>query len=313
MSDKPAIIVTGATGFAGIAICKALVRHGHKVVGLVRESGFLQSPQAAELIQAGITLRAADMTDAKAVGDSIEETSPEVIIHLAAQASPQGGNVAGYVENNIGAFSNMLQAATEAGVKHVLYASTYGLYGLSNPAPQREDMPIAPPPTLYASTKYANELLAHAMPADSPALTGLRFFNLYGQWQRPDTMPAFFARKLLAGETVPLFAEGTLVRDFIEVDDAAEAVATLVATPAEGHRIFNIGSGEGVTVQDFVGHLANAFNVEAKLDLLPARAVDHPSCYADITALSNQTGWKPSTRLADGLACFAAWYKQQHS
>lgn len=307
MSGLPTILVTGSSGFAGLAVCEALAKNGHAVFGTVRPES-MSSPRTALLKDLGVDARPLDVCDRDAVHKLMSDTKPDVVVHLAAQASPQGGDLSGYVRNNIGAFANLVEAATRVGTGHVVYTSTYGVYGDANAAPQREDMVILPPANLYAATKYANELLAHAMPPGGPALTGLRLFNLYGPWQRADTMPAFFAKKLLVGEAVPLFAEGTLVRDYIDVADAAEAVRLLVNAPAQGHRLFNVGSGEGTTVKDFTTKLAHALGVDATIDPKPARAIDIPASYADISALTTATGWMPKTRLEDGLQRFAAWY-----
>src|SRR5205823_740096 len=175
------------------------------------------------------------------------------------------------------------------------------------------------PVSLYAATKKANELMAHTyshlygMP-----ITGLRFFTVYGPWGRPDMAYFSFARKMLAGEKIPVFAEGKLYRDFTYIDDIVEGVVRLLFKPSirEGkppHSVFNIGNNQPVQVLDFIRTLEDAIGVKAELDFQPMQPGDVPATHADTGKLQEWVGYKPTTTLAQGLEKFAQWYRQASS
>jgi UDP-glucuronate 4-epimerase len=286
------VIVTGAAGFVGSALCRHLAAQGYEVIGLQRTQ--------------------ADVTDTAALNRFFSQNKPQIVVHLASQASPAAGHLNEYLETNIGGHNHVLEAARQAAsVEHLLYASSYGVYGHGNPAPQHESAPIAPPAGLYAASKYANEITTHAWARQSKiACTGIRFFNVYGPGARPNTMPMFFAQKLLAKEEVPLFNAGNLERDFIFIDDVVKALEKLIGKPpAANHTLYNLGSGAAVSTRHFTTQLAQALGCEPLLNLLPTAPNEVLKTCASLTALQSHIDWAPQIPLAEGLEIFAAWIK----
>lgn len=196
---------------------------------------------------------------------------------------------------------------------NLVYASSSSVYGACTQAPFHEGQPTDEPISLYAATKKANEVMAHAYShVHNLRCTGLRFFTVYGPWGRPDMAYFSFAQKLIAGEALPIFSDGLLQRDFTYIDDIAEGVVRLALSsrrledpPAE---IFNIGNHNPVTVLDFVDTLASLLNVKPRLDFLPMQPGDVPMTCADVDKLRARVGFEPATPLREGLASFVDWF-----
>jgi UDP-glucuronate 4-epimerase len=324
MSDpKGTVLVTGAAGFVGSAVAVRLAAMGYRVAGCDNFNDYYDPALKRHRVQAllgpaGVACDEVELADAQQVAALFERVRPTLVVHLAAQAGVRYSlqNPAVYVQANVVAFGHMLEACRKHGVEHLLYASSSSVYGASAQTPFREDAPTDEPVSLYAATKKSNELMAHTyshlygMPA-----TGLRFFTVYGPWGRPDMAYFSFARKMLAGERIPVFAEGKLYRDFTYIDDIVEGVVRLLFKPSvrDGkppHAIFNIGNSQPVQVLDFIRTLEGAFGVRAAFDFQPMQPGDVPATHADTSKLQDWVGYKPSTTLAAGLERFAQWYRQ---
>jgi UDP-glucuronate 4-epimerase len=212
------------------------------------------------------------------------------------------------------AFGHILEACRKHETRHMVYASSSSVYGANAKTPFSESDQTDAPVSLYAATKKANELMAHTYShLYGLPITGLRFFTVYGPWGRPDMAYFSFAKKMLAGEKIPVFAEGKLYRDFTYIDDIVEGVVRLLLKPSiqEGkpsHSIFNIGNNQPVQVLEFIRTLENAFDVKAELDFQPMQPGDVPATHADTGKLQDWVGYKPTTTLDTGLREFARWY-----
>jgi UDP-glucuronate 4-epimerase len=192
------------------------------------------------------------------------------------------------------------------------------VYGANAKTPFSESDQTDAPVSLYAATKKANELMAHTYShLYGIPTTGLRFFTVYGPWGRPDMAYFSFTKKMLAGDSIPVFAEGKLYRDFTYIDDIVEGVVRLLFKPSvpasenagkPPHAIFNIGNSQPVQVLDFIRTLEDALGVKAQLDFQPMQPGDVPATHADTSRLEGWVGYKPTTSLATGLAEFARWY-----
>lgn len=320
---KHTILVTGAAGFIGSFVAARLAALGHRVAGCDNFNDYYAPRLKIGRVRAllgplDVPCRAAELADPVQVAALFERVRPTLVVHLAAQAGVRHSLSApgAYLQSNLVAFGHVLEACRRHGVEHLLYASSSSVYGGNAKVPFSEDDPTDAPVSLYAATKKANELMAHAyshlyrLPA-----TGVRLFTVYGPWGRPDMAYFSFTEKLLKGEPIPVFAEGQLRRDFTYIDDIVESVVRLLFKPwigADGgaapHWVVNVGSERPVKVIDFIRTLERVLGVSAALDFQPMQPGDVAATHADASRLQAWVGYAPATPLETGLARFGEWY-----
>ena len=273
----------------------------------------------------------ADITDGAAMS-GVFKTRFDAVVHLAAQAGVRYSleNPKAYIDSNLVGFGHVLEGCRHSGVKHLVYASSSSVYGANKRLPFSEHDNVDHPVSLYAATKKANELMAHAY-AHLYALpcTGLRFFTVYGPWGRPDMALFKFTRGILAGEPLPVFNRGQMIRDFTYIDDIVEGVARVVDRPAEPDpqwnaerpdsarssapwRLYNIGNHRPVELMRYIEVLESCLGRKAKLDLQPLQPGDVPSTYADVEELAAATGFRPTTTVETGVQRFVEWYRSYY-
>jgi UDP-glucuronate 4-epimerase len=341
------VLVTGAAGFIGAAVCQRLLQQGERVLGVDNLSPYYDpalkrarleriaaAAGAASGAQgrAGWGFHALDITDAPAVAELVARERPGRVIHLAAQAGVRHSidNPAAYIQANLVGFATILEACRHHGVGHLVYGSSSSVYGGNTNLPFNERQPVNHPVSLYAATKKANELMAHSYShLYGLAATGLRFFTVYGPWGRPDMAPMLFARAILAGEPIKVFNHGRMRRDFTYIDDVVEGVIRCLHKPATAdpafdaaapdpatswapHRLFNLGNSQPVDLLRFIGILERALGREAIKTLLPMQSGDVEATAADTALLEEWVGFRPSTPLEEGVERFAAWYRSHH-
>ncbi|MGJ3230891.1 MAG: NAD-dependent epimerase/dehydratase family protein [Oceanicaulis sp.] len=318
-----AILVTGAAGFIGFHVARALLERGDTVLGVDCLTDYydvsLKRARLAELARHdGFRFEEIDLADAARVITLMREARPSAIVHLAAQAGVRYSlrNPFAYTRSNVEGFLSLLEGARKlqlmgAPLRHFVYASSSSVYG-ERPAERgfREDDPVDAPVSLYAATKRADELMAHtyahlyALP-----LTGLRFFTVYGPWGRPDMAYFSFAQKMRAGETLQLFNHGRNLRDFTYIADIVPQLLKLTDdAPRPGARMFNIGGSQPVDTLTLVAALERALGVSAKTEPVDAQPGDVSATWADTTAIEAAYGPAPHTALQEGVAQFAAWF-----
>jgi UDP-glucuronate 4-epimerase len=324
------ILVTGAAGFIGFHVSKALLARGEAVAGVDNLTPYydvrLKEARLRQLVETpGFTFHRASIADRDAIFpivDGIADLSG--IVHLAAQAGVRYSleNPYAYVEANVMGQVVMLEAARRAkGLRNFVYASSSSVYGGNEKQPFSVDDPVEKPVSLYAATKRADELIArsYAHLYRLPCV-GLRFFTVYGPWGRPDMAAYLFADAIRAGRPIKVFNEGRMARDFTYVDDiVAGTIAALDHPPSEGgpgddapHKVYNLGNNRPERLLEFISILEKALGREAKRELLPMQPGDVPETYADIEASRRDLGFSPTTPLDVGLPKFVAWYKQYH-
>ena len=253
----------------------------------------------------------------------------DAVVNLAAQAGVRYSieNPAAYIDANLVGFGHILEGCRHSGVGHLVYASSSSVYGSNTELPFSEKHNVDHPISLYAASKKANELMAHAYAhlSGMPA-TGLRFFTVYGPWGRPDMALFKFTRGILKDEPIPVFTRGEMVRDFTYVDDIVEGVVRVIARPATVSdgvnapdrsasapwRIFNIGNSHRVPLMDYIQALEKALGKQATLDLLPMQDGDVPATEADVTALESDLGYRPRVKVEEGVQHFVDWYRSYY-
>lgn len=314
------VLVTGCAGFIGMHCALRLLARGDEVLGADNLSPYydvkLKQARLRQL-QAGRNFRfeRADLADAAACERLFELARPERVLHLAAQPGVRYSleNPASYIQSNLVAFANVLQACRHHVPAHLVYASSSSVYGASAKLPWSETDNVDHPISLYAATKKANELMAHVYShLHGLAATGLRYFTVYGPWGRPDMSPMLFARAILEGKPIQVFNHGDMQRDFTYIDDAVEATVRVLDHAPAGkppHRVLNVGNHQPVGLLEYIALLERALGKKAIKEMKPMQPGDVPATYADTRALREATGYAPSTPLEAGLAEFAAWFK----
>jgi UDP-glucuronate 4-epimerase len=323
MSTK--ILVTGAAGFIGMHVCQRLLARGDEVVGIDNLNDYyevaLKEARLAQLTpQPNFRFVRLDIADRDGLAELFAKEKAQRVVHLAAQAGVRYSitNPQAYADSNLGGFLNILEACRHNPVAHLVYASSSSVYGGNEKMPFAEGDSVDRPVSLYAATKKANELMAHAYSHlyGIPA-TGLRFFTVYGPWGRPDMAYFSFAKAILAGQPIDVFNHGQLRRDFTYIDDIVEGIIRVLdkpataeaAAPHAAHRVFNIGNHEPVALLEFIETLEQALGREAIKEFKPMQPGDVLATFADTAQLQAWVGFSPKTSLKDGIGKFVTWYK----
>lgn len=330
------VLVTGAAGFIGSHLCRRLLDAcaDLRIVGIDNLNSYydisLKEERLSTLSAYGSRFEfvKGDIADAACVHALFEQHRCALVVNLAAQAGVRYSieNPAAYIQANIVGFFNILEACRHHPVEHLVFASSSSVYGSNKTVPYSTDDKVDNPVSLYAATKKSDELLAHAYAKlyGIPA-TGLRFFTVYGPQGRPDMAYFKFAEMLTRGETIPIYNNGDMYRDFTYIDDIVTGIAAVMQhspTPtADGapYKIYNIGNSAPESLLTFVETLERCLIAEGliseagKKKFLPMQPGDVYQTYADVGELERDFGFRPQTPLADGLAKFAAWYKGYHA
>ena len=329
------ILLTGAAGFIGAYVARALLARGESVVGLDNFNDYydpqLKRDRVAALCSM-LDLRHVDLADKAALDALFAEVKPARVIHLAAQAGVRYSldHPHAYVDANITGFLHVLEGCRHHGVGHLVFASSSSVYGANRKLPFSVNDNVDHPVSLYGATKKANELMAHTYAhLFGLPVTGLRFFTVYGPWGRPDMSLFGFTRNIFQGKPIEVFNYGHHARDFTYIDDIVEGVVrTLdhVATPdpnwnAEApdpatssapYRIYNIGNHSPVQLLDYIAVIEKEVGKKAVMEMVPAQPGDVPETYADVDALTAATGFTPATPIEEGVKRFVAWYRDYY-
>lgn len=335
--SKKQVLVTGAAGFIGFHLSKRLLSEGYAVVGLdnmndyyevaLKESrlNLLKEMEDFEFRQLGIEGK-------KELGELFKEHSFSFVVNLAAQAGVRYSltNPQAYIDSNIQGFINILEACRQYKPEHLIYASSSSVYGANTKMPFSVHHNVDHPLSLYAATKKANELMAHTYSSlyHLPT-TGLRFFTVYGPYGRPDMALFLFTKAILEGKPIDVYNHGKMKRDFTYVDDIVSGIMKLLPEAPTGnklwdgdhpdpsssfapYRVFNIGNNKPVELLRFIEVLEEKIGKKAIKNFMPIQLGDVPETYADIEALENAVGFRPSTPLEVGIGNFVDWYLEYY-
>ena len=328
-------MITGAAGFIGSTLAKRLLERGDTVIGVDNLNDYydvsLKEARLARLTSSShFSFIKADIADRDVMPALFAGNAFDSVVNLAAQAGVRYSieNPAAYIDANLVGFGNILEGCRQGGIRHLVYASSSSVYGSNTKLPFSEKDNVDHPISLYAASKKANELMAHAYAHlyDLPA-TGLRFFTVYGPWGRPDMALFKFTKGILEGQPIPVYNRGQMVRDFTYVDDIVEGVIRVLDQPpgkgggvsepdrsaSAPWRIYNIGNSSRVQLMDYIQALEKALGLKATLELLPMQDGDVPATQADVSALESDFGYHPQVGVEEGITRFVEWYRSYYS
>ena len=328
------ILVTGTAGFIGSSLAIRLLDRGDEVIGVDNVNDYYDpSLKEARLDRLkayqGFTEARISLEDRPAIEKVFQDYKPQRVVNLAAQAGVRYSleNPQAYIDANIVGFTNILEGCRHHQVEHLVYASSSSVYGANESMPFSVHDNVDHPVSLYAASKKANELMAHTYShLFNLPTTGLRFFTVYGPWGRPDMALFMFTKNIIEGKPIDVFNYGKHQRDFTYIDDIVEGVIRTLdhvaqpnpnwtgkdpdsATSKAPYRIYNIGSNNPCELLRYIEIIEECVGKKAIKNLLPLQPGDVPATYADVEALIQDVGYKPSTPIEEGVAKFVKWYR----
>ena len=324
------IIVTGSAGFIGAAVTKALLDKGIHVTGIDNHNDyydvFLKEARLERFIDYdNYSHNKASIENSSLIKEIFNKSKPEIVINLAAQAGVGYSlkNPHSYVSSNISGFLNILELSKELNVKHLVYASSSSVYGANKNIPFSTSDNVNHPISLYAASKRSNELMAHTYShLFNLPTTGLRFFTVYGPWGRPDMALFKFTKAIVDNKPIDVNNNGNHLRDFTYIDDIVEGVLRISlgdapiknssqfspnSSPAPWS-LYNIGNNNPTNLIDFIKIIESSLGKKANINLKPLQPGDVPNTYANVDDLINDYGYKPKTKIDDGVKKFIDWY-----
>ena len=331
------ILVTGSAGFIGSALTLRLLARGDEVIGIDNHNDYYDPKLKAARLKRHIdhpnyTHVKLNIEDRIQISKLFMKHNFQYVAHLAAQAgvrySIEEPNT--YIDTNIVGFANVLEGCRRHDIKHFVYASSSSAYGLNTKQPYSTHESANHPISLYAATKRANELMAHSYShLYNIPTTGLRFFTVYGPFDRPDMALQKFANAIIKGELINVFNFGKHKRDFTYIDDIVEGVIRVLDKPASSdqnwnsanpdpatssapYRLYNIGNNNPIILMDYIDALESSLGKVGNKILLPIQSGDVPDTYADVDDLVEEFDFKPSMSLEQGIDNFVRWFKEYY-
>ncbi|QUM87918.1 NAD-dependent epimerase [Moritella sp. 36] len=327
-------LITGAAGFIGSRCAELLCQQGHQVIGVDNLNDYYDvNLKFARLVNTkkseSFTFIELDLADRDGVATLFAEHQFDRVIHLAAQAGVRYSidNPMAYADSNLTGFLTVLEGCRNNKVKHLVYASSSSVYGLNNKIPFSTSDSVDHPISLYAASKKSNELMAHTYShLYGVPTTGLRFFTVYGPWGRPDMALFKFTKAIIAGETIDVYNNGDMLRDFTYIDDIVAGVLQIQdviptpdadwkvetgspATSSAPYRVYNIGHGSPVKLMDYIEALEDSLGIKAKKNFMPMQPGDVYATYADTQDLFEVTGYTSKVKVQEGVKAFVDWYR----
>lgn len=320
------ILVTGGAGFIGYHLSKQLLEYDCTVIGYDNLNDYYEVQLKYDRLKdlegrEGYTFIKGDLADKETLGKLFQEYSFDIVVNLGAQAGVRYSidNPDAYMSSNMVGFYNILECCRHYPVEHLVYASSSSVYGANKKVPFSVEDKVDYPVSLYAATKKSNELMAHCYSKlyGIPA-TGLRFFTVYGPFGRPDMAYFKFAKKIMNGETIQIYNNGDMMRDFTYIDDIVKGITNILPNPPEEietgakYKVYNIGNNKPEKLMDYIQTLEKHLGREAKKEFLPMQPGDVYQTYADVSDLMHNFNFKPSTSIDEGLGKFVTWFKEYY-
>ena len=332
------ILVTGAAGFIGFHLAQNLLETGYDVIGYDNVNDYYD-PNLKEARLAVLndyekfTFFRNDLLDEQALAKVFDDHNAQLVVHLAAQAGVRYSliNPKAYMESNSMGFFNILEACRHHDVEHLVYASSSSVYGMNEKMPFSTKHNVDHPISLYGATKRANELMAHAYShLYGLPTTGLRFFTVYGPWGRPDMALFLFTKAILAGESIEVYNNGEMKRDFTYIDDIINGLLSLLDSPPNAidhwngqvtdpssskapFRLYNIGNNSPVNLMDFIGEIEKQLNKKGEINFRSLQPGDVVASHADVEGLVKDFGYRPATTMVTGIRNFIEWYREYYN
>lgn len=327
------ILVTGSAGFIGSAVCKKLLIQKYEVIGIDNLNNYYDPKLKISRLKNILDYKKfknykIDISDKKKIFKIFKKYNPKIVVHLAAQAGVRYSllNPTAYIDSNLKGFGNILEGCRNCKVKHLVYASSSSVYGANTNTPYSVKDNVDHPVSFYAATKKANELMAHSYSHlyNLPS-TGLRFFTVYGPWDRPDMALQKFTKAILNNKTIKVYNKGNHERDFTFIDDIVDGLIKVLKKPAKPDlnwssknpnpntssapwKLYNIGNSKPVKLMDFVSILEKNLNKKAKIKFISKQPGDVIKTWADIDGLVKEFNYKPDTTIHKGISKFCKWY-----
>ncbi|ENA0807069.1 NAD-dependent epimerase [Providencia rettgeri] len=329
-------LVTGVSGFIGNKVTEQLLKNKHQVIGIDNNNSYydvnLKLARLENIRHPQFTFIECDLSDKHRINEIFAEYSFDYVIHLGAQAGVRYSieNPHAYADSNLVGHLNILEGCRSNNIKHLIYASSSSVYGLNSKTPFSTTDSVDHPVSLYAATKKANELMAHAYShLYNIPTTGLRFFTVYGPWGRPDMAPFIFTKKILDNEVIHINNNGDMWRDFTYIDDIVEGIIRISnvipqknnnwtvetgspATSSAPYSIYNIGHGSPVNLMDFIKTIENELGIEAKKNYREMQPGDVYKTFADTQDLFDVIDYKPEVGIKEGVANLVKWYREYY-
>jgi UDP-glucuronate 4-epimerase len=314
--SKQKILVTGAAGFIGYHLCKSLLDDDYEVLGIDNLNNYYDPKlKHARLEQLtpfeSFTFKKIDIADRESLTNAFTYFRPQKVVNLAAQAGVRYSieNPYVYMEANLVGFLNIIELCRHNDVEGLIYASSSSVYGGNTNIPFSAEDRVDNPISLYAASKKSNELIANAYShLYGLHTTGLRYFTVYGPWGRPDMAMFIFAKKISAGEPIPVFNNGNMKRDFTYIDDIISGTRSSIEKNYKCE-IFNLGNHKSEQLMDMIALLEQNLGKKAEINFLPMQLGDVHESYADIKLSNEKLGFKPKTSIKKGISKFMKWYK----
>ena len=322
------VLVTGAAGFIGYHVSRALLARGDEVVGMDNLNDYYEvSLKRARLDQLGgidgFSFEEVDIADAPYVeGAAMKHRGIDRVVHLAAQAGVRYSieNPHAYARSNLNGQMSILELCRDLkDFKNLVFASSSSVYGGNEKLPFATDDNTDQPVSLYAATKKSGEMLAYSYAhLYGFPCTGLRFFTVYGPWGRPDMAYFSFTKKIFAGETIDVYNNGEMGRDFTYIDDITAGVLAALDRPPMGAKgeppfaVYNLGNHQPVALLDFIKVIENEVGRDAVMNFMPMQAGDVKQTFADIDSSRRDLDYDPQTSLIEGIKKFVEWYRDYY-
>ena len=331
-------LITGSAGFIGAALALKLLNQGENVIGVDNLNSYYSPKLKKDRLNriqsfTNYIHLNGDLSDANFINKIFKDYKPNFVINLAAQAGVRHSikDPLSFINSNLVGFANILEACRKNNVDHLVYASSSSVYGANTKLPYSIDQSVDHPLNFYAATKKSNELMAHSFShIYGLPTTGLRFFTVYGPWDRPDMALQTFARAIMHGKPINLYNNGENKRDFTYIDDIVDGITSIIKSPAKSDqnwlgdnpsratsfapwRIYNLGNNKPISVLEYLSELEKNLGKKAKKVFLPIQPGEVPVTWSDINETFNNFKFKPKISINDGVKNFSNWFKRYYN